>query len=43
MARELGWSPGQQKDAVDDYVSDIDRLMEMIGLRSPGSRSESEG
>ena len=39
MARELGWSPGQQKDAVEGYASKIDRLMELIGLRNPGNRS----
>ena len=32
MARELGWSPGQQKDAVEDYVYKISRLMRLIGL-----------
>jgi glycerol-3-phosphate dehydrogenase len=39
MARELGWSPGHEKDAVEGYVGEIDRLMELIGLRRPGSRS----
>jgi len=43
MARELGWSPGQQKDAVEGYASKIDRLMELIGLRNPGNRSLSVG
>ena len=38
MARELGWSPGQQKDAVEEYVSKIDRLMKQIGLQIPDSR-----
>ena len=32
MARELGWSPSQQKDAVEEYVNKISRLMQMIGL-----------
>ena len=32
VARELGWSPGQQKDAVEEYVNKIDRLMRLIGL-----------
>jgi len=32
MARELGWSPGQQKDAVEEYVNKINRLMRIIGL-----------
>jgi glycerol-3-phosphate dehydrogenase len=43
MARELGWSPGQQKDAVEGYIGKIDRLMELIGLRSPGSPGLSVG
>jgi glycerol-3-phosphate dehydrogenase len=43
MARELGWSPGQQKDAVEGYAGKIDRLMELIGLRNPGNRSLSVG
>ena len=43
MARELGWPPGQQKDAVEGYAGEIDRLMDLIGLRSPGSRSLSVG
>jgi len=33
MARELGWSPGQQKDAVAEYVDKINRLIQLIGLR----------
>ena len=33
MARELGWSPVQQKDAVEEYVNKINRLMQLIGLR----------
>jgi glycerol-3-phosphate dehydrogenase len=33
MARELGWSPSQQKDAVEEYVNKISRLMQLIGLR----------
>jgi glycerol-3-phosphate dehydrogenase len=32
MARELGWSPDQQKDAVEEYVNKINRLMRIIGL-----------
>jgi glycerol-3-phosphate dehydrogenase len=32
IARELGWSPGQQKDAVEEYVNKINRLMQLIGL-----------
>jgi glycerol-3-phosphate dehydrogenase len=32
MARELGWSPGQQKDAVEEYGNKIDRLMRLVGL-----------
>jgi glycerol-3-phosphate dehydrogenase len=43
IARELGWSPGQQKDAVEGYISKIGRLMELIGLGSPGSRRLSAG
>jgi glycerol-3-phosphate dehydrogenase len=43
MARELSWSPGQQRDAVEGYNSKIDRLMELIGLRSTGSRNLSVG
>jgi glycerol-3-phosphate dehydrogenase len=43
MDRELSWSPGQQRDAVKGYISKIDRLMELIGLRSPGSRNLSIG
>jgi glycerol-3-phosphate dehydrogenase len=27
MAGECGWSPGQQKDAVEEYVNKITRLM----------------
>ena len=34
MARELGWSPSQQKHAVEEYVDRINRLMQLIGLRS---------
>jgi glycerol-3-phosphate dehydrogenase len=33
IARELGWSPSQQKDAVEEYVNKINRLMQLIGLR----------
>jgi glycerol-3-phosphate dehydrogenase len=33
MARELGWSPIQKKDAVEEYVNKINRLMQLIGLR----------
>jgi glycerol-3-phosphate dehydrogenase len=33
MARELGWSPGQQENAVEDYVNKIGRLMRLIGLQ----------
>ncbi len=33
MARELGWSPSQQKDAVKEYVNKIGRLMQLIGLQ----------
>jgi glycerol-3-phosphate dehydrogenase len=33
IARELGWSPSQQKDAVEEYVNKISRLMQLIGLR----------
>ena len=32
MARELRWSPAQQKDAVEEYVNKINRLMQFIGL-----------
>ncbi len=32
IAREFGWSPGQQKDAVEEYVNKINRLMQLIGL-----------
>ena len=32
MARELGWSPGQQKDAVEEYVNKINRQMQLAGL-----------
>jgi glycerol-3-phosphate dehydrogenase len=39
MARELGWSPGQQKDAIEEYVNKINRLMQLIGLRNPDSRN----
>jgi glycerol-3-phosphate dehydrogenase len=38
MARELGWSPDQQKDAVEGYIRKIDRLMKQIGLQIPDSR-----
>jgi glycerol-3-phosphate dehydrogenase len=33
MARELGWSWSQQKDAVEQYINKINRLMQLIGLR----------
>jgi glycerol-3-phosphate dehydrogenase len=33
MARELGWSPNQQKDAVEEYVNKISRLMQLTGLQ----------
>jgi glycerol-3-phosphate dehydrogenase len=33
LARELSWSPIQQKDAVEEYVNKINRLMQLIGLR----------
>jgi len=32
MASELGWSPGQQKDAVEEYGNKISRLMRLVGL-----------
>ena len=32
LAREFGWSPGHQKDAVEEYVNKINRLMQLIGL-----------
>ena len=32
MASELGWTPGQQKDAVEEYVNKISRLMQLMGL-----------
>lgn len=32
MARELGWSPSRQKDAVKEYVNKIGRLIQLIGL-----------
>jgi glycerol-3-phosphate dehydrogenase len=32
MARELGWSPDQQEDAVEGYVKKINRMMRIIGL-----------
>jgi glycerol-3-phosphate dehydrogenase len=32
LAREFGWSPGQQKNAVEEYVKKINRLMQLIGL-----------
>ncbi len=32
MAGELGWSPSQQKDAVEEYIKKIGRLMRLIGL-----------
>jgi glycerol-3-phosphate dehydrogenase len=35
MASELGWSPGQQKDAVEEYAKKISRLMQLIGLPPP--------
>ncbi len=33
MARELGWSPSQQKAAVEEYVNKIGRLMQLMGLQ----------
>jgi glycerol-3-phosphate dehydrogenase len=33
LARELGWSPSQQKDAVKEYVNKTGRLMRLIGLQ----------
>jgi glycerol-3-phosphate dehydrogenase len=33
MALELGWSLGQQKDAIAEYVNKINRLIQLIGLR----------
>ena len=35
IARELGWSSNQQKEAVKEYVDKIDRLIGLAGLR-PG-------
>jgi glycerol-3-phosphate dehydrogenase len=35
IACSLGWSPGQQKDAVEEYQNKINRLMQLIGLQSP--------
>jgi glycerol-3-phosphate dehydrogenase len=32
MASELGWSPSQQKDAVEEYGNKINRLMRLVGL-----------
>jgi glycerol-3-phosphate dehydrogenase len=32
MAGELGWTPNQQKDAVEEYVNKISRLMQLMGL-----------
>jgi glycerol-3-phosphate dehydrogenase len=32
LAREFGWSPGQQKNAVEEYVDKINRLMQLMGL-----------
>jgi glycerol-3-phosphate dehydrogenase len=32
LAREFSWSPGQQKNAVEEYVNKINRLMQLIGL-----------
>jgi glycerol-3-phosphate dehydrogenase len=39
MACELGWAPDQQKDAAEEYANKINRLMKLLGLRSPDSRS----
>ncbi len=33
MAGEFCWSPDQQKDAIEEYVNKIARLMQLIGLR----------
>jgi glycerol-3-phosphate dehydrogenase len=33
LARELGWSEGQKSQALQDYVSKIERLLQAIGLR----------
>jgi glycerol-3-phosphate dehydrogenase len=33
MARELGWSSGRQKAAVEEYVNKIGRLMQLMGLQ----------
>jgi glycerol-3-phosphate dehydrogenase len=35
IARELGWSSDQQKEAVEEYTDKINRLMRLAGLR-PG-------
>jgi glycerol-3-phosphate dehydrogenase len=35
LARELGWSSNQQKEAVEEYTDKINRLMRLAGLR-PG-------
>jgi glycerol-3-phosphate dehydrogenase len=32
LAREFGWSPNQQNNAVEEYVNKINRLMHLIGL-----------
>jgi glycerol-3-phosphate dehydrogenase len=32
MADEFGWTRGQQKDAVEEYVNKINRLMQLMGL-----------
>jgi glycerol-3-phosphate dehydrogenase len=33
IARELGWSSNQQKDAVEEYVDKINQLIRVAGLR----------
>jgi glycerol-3-phosphate dehydrogenase len=33
LARELGWSEGEKSQALQNYVSKIERLLEAIGLR----------
>jgi glycerol-3-phosphate dehydrogenase len=33
LARELGWSEEQKQQAIHDYVSKIERSLEVIGLR----------
>jgi glycerol-3-phosphate dehydrogenase len=32
MARELGWSPGQEADSVQEYVNKINRRMQLMGV-----------